>query len=270
MADASRRHVRGDEAELFERYHARLIRATAFEVRTSRENVEEACGFAWAQLMSHDVRRATVYSWLKEVARREALRLDRIYRQRVHLAYEPESVDSEIVAAPVEDPAVMRERWEVALDRLRSLAERDRRAVAMRALGWRYVDIGRELGISYTRVNQILTLADKQLSEIEERSQPPRTERVARLRALEAEPPRYLRDAIGRAPAISRRKGWEEVRREWRRLALAIEDFRADFGITDPRRALGGAGKTRAHRVRRYELQERIASFSLELGRYRS
>ena len=269
MAESSRRFVRGEEAELFERYHRRLIRATAHQVVTTPENVDEACAFAWVQLLAHDVRRETAYAWLKEVARREAIRLAKLDRTIVPLGQEPGALDPELLPSNRGNPDVTPDRWEGALARLRELPERDARAVAMRAFGWRYEDIGRELGVNTARVNQILTRADMHLYELEERERPARTAKVARLRQLETDPPRYLRDAIGALPKISRKSGLEGIRLEWRRLALAIEDYRTAFGVSDPRRAFGPHPRTRGQRWQRDQLRERIDRYVVDLDRAR-
>ena len=43
--------LQGDEAELFARDHARLLRVTAMNVTTSPDNIDEACAYAWSQLL---------------------------------------------------------------------------------------------------------------------------------------------------------------------------------------------------------------------------
>lgn len=259
---------RGDEAELFERYHRRLIRLTAYDVKTSPENIEEACAFAWAQLLSHDVRRDTAFAWLKQVARREAIRLGQIDRGAVPLGQEPGAVDPDLLAVPAGNPAVTPERWEEAMRRLSRLPDRDRRAVAMRAFGWKYTEISDALGISYTLLNRILVRADAHLRELEDRETPTRAPRASRLRHLEANTPPWLRDAIGHRPA--RRPGKTlngELIREWRRLALAIDDYRNEYDIHDPRRALGPRAASRDQRVQRDDIRSRIERFNLDRGR---
>ena len=257
-------HKRGDEAELFERYHRRLVNATARRVNTSRDNIEEAAAFAWAALLSHEVRRDTVFGWLKEVARREAIRLDGIERGNVSLDASPAP---EQLAPATGNPAVTPDRWNEAMARLRRLPERERRMVALHAFGWRYDDIAEELGVSYTLVNRLLTRAHHQFAELADRDEIPRTGRGAHLRSLEEEPPPHLKAAIGRIPKHDHRDGRSAARRlEWRRLALAIEDHRVEFAIEDPFRALGSRARSRDERVARDTLRERIDAFA-ELGR---
>ena len=54
---------------LYERYGQRLLRLTAYAVRTSPDIVDDACSFAWVQLLATQPRRETVFPWLRTVAR---------------------------------------------------------------------------------------------------------------------------------------------------------------------------------------------------------
>lgn len=45
--------VRGHEGELYEAHARRLLRIVAHHVRTTPENIEDACHFAWTDLLSH-------------------------------------------------------------------------------------------------------------------------------------------------------------------------------------------------------------------------
>src|SRR3954470_14026654 len=98
--------LHGDESELFERYHQRLLRLTALEVKTSSENIEEACAYAWAQLLVNEVRRDTAFAWLKQVARREAIRLHQLDRGALPLGHEPGAVDPDRLDLRAGNPAV--------------------------------------------------------------------------------------------------------------------------------------------------------------------
>lgn len=253
----------GDEGELFERYHERLIRATAYRMRTSPENVEEACAFAWAALVRRDdVRRETVFAWLKEVARNEALRLANLDRQHVSLDTDPDAEDHDQISLVAGNSYVTPEALNEAMDRLRSLPEPLRRVVGLRAFGWKYSDIADELGVGAARVNNMLRRADDHLYRLRERELADRHPRTARLRDLEVDPPPYLRRAIGKPPSFNHRaSGVPETLRDWRRLALAIEDHRDRHGVTDSRRALGPVGRTPAERAARDALQDRIDRF---------
>src|SRR4051794_24449805 len=78
----------GDETILFERYGRRLIRLTAYSINTSPDIIDDACAFAWTQLLACQPRRETVFPWLRTVARNEALRLDGIARRATPLERE--------------------------------------------------------------------------------------------------------------------------------------------------------------------------------------
>jgi DNA-directed RNA polymerase specialized sigma24 family protein len=63
-----------EEAQLFEQHAGRLEAVVSRRVRTSPANVEDACGFAWLQLVR---RRHVAFAWLCTTAIREAMALDR-------------------------------------------------------------------------------------------------------------------------------------------------------------------------------------------------
>ena len=77
--------LRGDEESLFAEHHATLRTRVRRFVNTSQANADEACSFAWMQLLRRQPRRETVLSWLTTVAIREAVRLDRRDRRDRHL-----------------------------------------------------------------------------------------------------------------------------------------------------------------------------------------
>jgi RNA polymerase sigma factor (sigma-70 family) len=66
---------RGDEAELFERYGERLVRLVRSRTGGSQQMAEDACSFAWIQLLRYQPERDSVFAWLRVVATREAVRL---------------------------------------------------------------------------------------------------------------------------------------------------------------------------------------------------
>jgi RNA polymerase sigma factor (sigma-70 family) len=69
--------LQGDEESLFVEHHVTLRSRVGRWVNTSDANMDEACSFAWMQLVRCQPRRGTVLSWLTTVALREAVRLDR-------------------------------------------------------------------------------------------------------------------------------------------------------------------------------------------------
>ena len=66
---------RGDEEALYRAHHARLLRLIARDVPARPQVIEDACGFAWAELLARQPERTSIVGWLRIVARREAIRL---------------------------------------------------------------------------------------------------------------------------------------------------------------------------------------------------
>ena len=71
-----------DTAVLFSRYDRKLRDRVSAVVNTSQANIEDACMFAWLQLLRHEIDEIdAAYSWLTTVAIREAVKLDRADRR---------------------------------------------------------------------------------------------------------------------------------------------------------------------------------------------
>jgi DNA-directed RNA polymerase specialized sigma24 family protein len=71
----------GDETTLFAELHPKLARQVRRLVRTGEENVQDACSFAFLQLLRYEPCRGSVFSWLLTVAVREAVKLDQLDRR---------------------------------------------------------------------------------------------------------------------------------------------------------------------------------------------
>lgn len=260
--------LQGDEGELFELYAERLRRVTGMAVNTSPDIVEEACAQTFAQLLISQPRRETVWPWMKTVARREAIRLDRRARAPLPLARPGEYPDAG-VDFDVPDPKSSGAVVDAMLDakaRLGRLNPREREAVVLKALGWKYHEIAKDLGVSPSRVEQIVTRASGKLRRIEERERPLDNPRAEHLRELEERPPRYLLNSIGRPPRSGPKYGGEKLRLAWRRLALAIDDYRSAHGVVDTGRPLGRRPPGGEQRAVHDQLGSRIAAYALERG----
>src|SRR4051794_12160064 len=84
-------HLAGDETRLFIAHANTLRRTVGRIVNSSDANIDDACAFAWAQLVACQPRRQTVFPWLVKVATREAIRLDKRERRWA-------DVDDQIIA----------------------------------------------------------------------------------------------------------------------------------------------------------------------------
>ena len=123
----------GDEAQLFTSHHATLRARVCRHVHTSASNVDDACSFAWLQLLRCQPRRATVLEWLTTVAIHEALRLDRTDRRLAPL---------EAVGEPsTPSTTLTHEQAREALEIVAALPPRQRQLAGMHAAGFTYDEI---------------------------------------------------------------------------------------------------------------------------------
>jgi RNA polymerase sigma factor (sigma-70 family) len=172
---------RGDEAALFLEHQRFLLRVTARRFGGSQELAEDACAFAWLQLLRCQPDRGAVVGWLRVVARNEALRLLRISRREPSLEDRPhprhdaasgEPLDwQELLPAPV-DTELAAEAREL-LRALAGLRWHQRTVLTMQLAGFSYKEIAARLGRTYTWVNRHLTegraeLRRRWVSELEE------------------------------------------------------------------------------------------------------
>ena len=74
---------RGDEESLYRAHHTRLLHLIDRDVGARPQVVEDACAFAWAELLARQPERTSIVGWLRVVARREAIRLARCDRVTV-------------------------------------------------------------------------------------------------------------------------------------------------------------------------------------------
>jgi transcriptional regulator with XRE-family HTH domain len=147
-------------------------------------------------------------------------------------------------------------------ERLQELPARQREVVFLHASGWRYSELAERLGVSDTRINQLLARASARMREMDVREQDVRSPRGRRLREIAEDPPAYIVASIGRTPRADPKDGGHEFRREWARLVLAIEDYRTANGITDRVLPLG----SERHGAGREALARRMAGFRRERG----
>jgi RNA polymerase sigma factor (sigma-70 family) len=242
----------GDEAELFERYNAQLMRRVSAVVRTSPEIIEDACSIAWAHFLRHQPDRNREWrAWLFRTAQREAWILDGKRRETKPLDHDGE--DGHRIAEPSDprDAFTERDELEAAVEVIGQLPPRLRRIAFLRATGHRYKEIQEITGDSQTRVSQLIRRANDHirdaLQELEaaEVALPPK---AVRLRELESDPPDWLTRQIGEPPhGRGGREGYATRLLGWRRAALAIEDYRELTGYDSEVHALGPRPRPEAY-----------------------
>jgi len=157
----------GDESELYRRYHNQLV--TAVRRTFGHDLAEDACQFAWSQMLRRQPDRTRVYPWLLVTARREAMRLVRLAQREAAADgfVDPATGFTANLGERIEHPLSLQRRVD-GLDALRSLAalpDRQRRVLARKVAGLTYAEIEADLSWSYTQVNRHLTRARRTLRE---------------------------------------------------------------------------------------------------------
>jgi RNA polymerase sigma factor (sigma-70 family) len=164
----SRFALLGDEAELFAQHGDRLLRQVRAAVNTSDAIVEDACAEAWAILLRRQPDRTpTLFGWMRIVAIREAIRMDRRARPVVSmdvLAATPVHADGDTpgVSRQALPPTHSDDAVIVAREALRELAQlpaRQRRLFALHVAGYSYEEIAQLTGDSLRTVDRQLRRA---------------------------------------------------------------------------------------------------------------
>lgn len=160
----------------FTRHHHDLLNQVRGAARAPDQTLEDACSYAWTQLLRRndiDLDGLGAFYWLRQVAVREAWRLQQVAR-RVTLL-EPDALARNVDTHPVAEDHV--DDHVATLDKLDTLAEltpRHRELLALQAAGYSYQEICQITGTSYTAVNRHITLARANLRQLvaTERSEP--------------------------------------------------------------------------------------------------
>ncbi len=159
----SRRRSTPVPQELYEEHAVALRRVVRSRVDTSDANIDDACSFAWTQLIVTPPRLESAFVWLVTVATREAWRLDRReYRHATggdDLAIE--AVESPAGDARGEDRVHLGE----VVEGLKTIHPRKRRMLLLHAAGFTYQEIAREDGVSVERARELVYRARLQLRD---------------------------------------------------------------------------------------------------------
>jgi RNA polymerase sigma factor (sigma-70 family) len=151
----------GDEEVLYRAHHTRLLRLIAHDVSARPQVIEDACAFAWAELLARQPERTSIVGWLRIVARREAIRLAQHDRATVPMsALDPGRLPSRSrpMCCPPAD-ATDRCRALEALAVVAGLPERKRAFLTLKVAGYSYDEIAAKLGVSWLTVNRQLVRA---------------------------------------------------------------------------------------------------------------
>ena len=164
--------TRNEQIAVMHREHARrLERCVERRARASPETIEDACSFAWLQLLTHtcidlDAPNWRALGWLTQSATREAWRLEARRRRDGlvdHVALERELGLREQTAHGADEVVDQRER----LALVAQIPERPRRFLLRLALGHSYREIAAGESVSLTTTNHQIARAKRLLRAVE-------------------------------------------------------------------------------------------------------
>jgi len=234
----------GDEPELYLAYNHVLNGLIRRDVGAAPEDIEDACQFAWIQFFRYQPDRDRNWrAWLYRTAQREAWRLTAVRRSEVRIEPEPRARGRGTTEEPADPRDRLDERVEflAAMQELSHLSIRMQQTVIVRSQVRKQIEVAEILGVTTARVNYLLRRASEKLDEMatrrSEQERPVASPRAARLRELEDNPPKWLTEAIGRAPSRNKTSAYAVL--AWRRAALEIDDYRRDHSWSSSTNALG-------------------------------
>ncbi len=151
----------GADHELYVEHGRKLRRFVGSRVTTSDANLDDACSFAWMQLLATGPSRGeSIFIWLATVATREAWRLHRLERRDARDG-------DEVILDEMESPAAGTAADRIALDQvaevLRTIHPRKRRMLLLHAAGFTCEEIAAEYGISVERARMLVYKARLQV-----------------------------------------------------------------------------------------------------------
>ena len=155
-----------DTAALFSRYDRKLRDRVSAVVNTSQANIEDACMFAWVQLLRYELDEVdAAYSWLTTVAIREAVKLDRAERRTRPLpvdehgaVIEPIDPRDQLAARDLLDHAA-------AVIQQAGLTSRQLEMISLQAWGLTHEQIAARTGNSRRTVERQILRARAKLAE---------------------------------------------------------------------------------------------------------
>ena len=160
-------------ADLYAKHSRQLQRLVGRRAGASPQAVEDACSYAWMQLLTHpdvDLRPPSwrLLAWLTKTAVREAWDLARREQRPPVLAehqLEHVIIERDKLSPSSEEIAELRAR----LALVRELPERPRRFLLRQMLGYSYDEIAQLEGVSWTCTNKQLARAKRLLRDLDQR-----------------------------------------------------------------------------------------------------
>jgi RNA polymerase sigma factor (sigma-70 family) len=150
--------------DLYVAHAKKLRRLVGGQVSTSDANLDDACSFAWTQLVAiRPGRRGSIFAWLATVAIREAWRLHRLERRDGH---DGDEVTLDAMESPTAGSASAAGIGaDQVMEALRTIHPRKRRMLVLHAAGFTYQEIAKEYGVSVERARALVYTARLQIRD---------------------------------------------------------------------------------------------------------
>jgi RNA polymerase sigma factor (sigma-70 family) len=148
---------RGDEAALFERHAERLLRVVRRAIGGRGHVAEDACSFAWLQLLRTQPARDLIFPWLCTVATNEARRL--LKRQARQAEFDEDAVWSAPSPGGRSTDLQLTVEVREALEHIAGLSAQQVRIFSLHIAGLTYDEICEATGYSRTQVNRHMVRA---------------------------------------------------------------------------------------------------------------
>jgi hypothetical protein len=135
--EGARPPLRGDEAELFRDFNRQFVRTVQWRTNAPREIVDDACAFAWQQVMRHQPDRDRNWrAWMLTTAEREAWRLREIEASHLSLSVDDDETPVAWDVPDRRDQLAIRMRLREALGALADVPEGRRDIKALQITGF--------------------------------------------------------------------------------------------------------------------------------------
>jgi RNA polymerase sigma factor (sigma-70 family) len=144
----------GDERELFQLHNRKLVNVIRTRFRLSEDEARDVVQFAWLKFLEKQPARTNVFGWLYTTAKHEVYARSRRAKRERATEQVPEQSHDPDLPAQLDRAEVERLLRTVMRTRL---TENQRAALTLWSQGYRYKEVARLLGKTFTWANRHIT-----------------------------------------------------------------------------------------------------------------